>query len=47
MVSQGHSSSFLGIFVKEDVMNFFGQFHETERFVRSLNATFLVLIPKK
>ena len=28
-------------------MNFFRQFHETGRFVRSLNATFLVLIPKK
>ena len=34
-------------FVKEEVMNLFRQFHETERFVRSLNATFLVLIPKK
>ncbi|RVW96589.1 Transposon TX1 uncharacterized 149 kDa protein [Vitis vinifera] len=31
----------------EEVMNFFRQFHETESFVRSLNATFLVLIPKK
>ena len=28
-------------------MNLFRQFHETRRFVRSLNATFLVLIPKK
>ena len=28
-------------------MNFFRQFHETGRFVRSLNATFLVLILKK
>ncbi|RVW79010.1 Transposon TX1 uncharacterized 149 kDa protein [Vitis vinifera] len=34
-------------FVKEEVMNLFRQFHETGRFVRSLNATFLVLIPKK
>ena len=34
-------------FVKEEVMNLFRQFHETERFVRSLKATFLVLIPKK
>ena len=34
-------------FVKEEVMNFFRQFHETGSFVRSLNATFLVLIPKK
>ena len=28
-------------------MKIFRQFHETVRFVRSLNATFLVLIPKK
>ena len=28
-------------------MGFFRDFHERERFVRSLNATFLVLIPKK
>ena len=28
-------------------MNFFRQFHESGSFVRSLNATFLVLIPKK
>ena len=28
-------------------MNFFKQFHESGSFVRSLNATFLVLIPKK
>ena len=28
-------------------MNLFRQFHETRRFVKSLNATFLVLIPKK
>ena len=34
-------------FVKEKVMNFFKQFHETGRFVKSLNATFLVMIPKK
>ncbi|KAL6331982.1 hypothetical protein AAG906_020335 [Vitis piasezkii] len=34
-------------FVKEEVMNFFRQFHEIGSFVRSLNATFLVLIPKK
>ncbi|KAL6332124.1 hypothetical protein AAG906_025795 [Vitis piasezkii] len=30
-----------------EVMNFFRQFHESWSFVRSLNATFLVLIPKK
>ena len=34
-------------FVNEEVMNFFRQFRETESFVRSLNVTFLVLIPKK
>ncbi|RVW41716.1 Transposon TX1 uncharacterized 149 kDa protein [Vitis vinifera] len=36
-------------FSKEEVevMNFFRQFHESGSFVRSLNATFLVLIPKK
>ena len=28
-------------------MNFCRQFHETRSFVRSLNATFLVSIPKK
>ena len=28
-------------------MNFFRQFHESGSFVRSLNATFLVSIPKK
>lgn len=28
-------------------MNFFHNFHEHERFVKSLNATFITLIPKK
>ena len=28
-------------------MDFFREFHERGRFVRSLNATFLVLVPKK
>ena len=28
-------------------MNFFRQFHDSGSFVRSLNATFLVRIPKK
>ncbi|RVW36075.1 Transposon TX1 uncharacterized 149 kDa protein [Vitis vinifera] len=32
---------------QEEVMNFFRQFHETGSFVKSLNATFLVLIPRK
>ena len=30
-----------------EVLNLFRQFHETGRFVRSMNATILVLIPKK
>ena len=33
--------------VKVDVMRFFRDFHEMGRFVKSLNATFLVLVPKK
>ena len=33
--------------VKEEVMGFFRDFHEHGRFVRSLNSTFLVLVPKK
>ncbi|WJZ80362.1 hypothetical protein VitviT2T_000290 [Vitis vinifera] len=34
-------------FVKEDVLCFFKEFYENGKFVKSLNATFLVLIPKK
>ena len=34
-------------FVKEEVMRFFSEFHDKGRFVKSLNATFLVLILKK
>ena len=33
--------------VKEDVIDFFKDFHQQGRFVKSLNSTFLVLIPKK
>ena len=33
--------------VKDDVMSFFRDFYEHGKFVKSLNATFLVLIPKK
>lgn len=33
--------------VKADLMNFFHNFHEHERFVKSLNATFITLILKK
>ena len=34
-------------FVKNDVMNFFSEFYEHSKFFKSLNATFMVLIPKK
>ncbi|RVW40176.1 LINE-1 retrotransposable element ORF2 protein [Vitis vinifera] len=34
-------------FVKADVMCFFKKFYENGKFVKSLNATFMVLIPKK
>ncbi|RVW54301.1 Transposon TX1 uncharacterized 149 kDa protein [Vitis vinifera] len=34
-------------FVKADVLCFFKEFYENGKFVKSLNATFLVLIPKK
>ena len=33
--------------VKKDVMDFFKDFHQQDRFVKSLNSTFLVLIPNK
>ena len=34
-------------FVKMDIMDFFKDFHERGRFGKSLNSTFLVLIPKR
>ena len=34
-------------FVREEVLGFFREFHDQDRFVKNLNATFLVLIPKK
>ena len=34
-------------FVKDEVMGFFKEFHKKRRFVRSLNTTILVLVPKK
>ena len=34
-------------FVKKEVLGFFKEFHEQSRFVKNLNATFLVLIPEK
>ena len=33
--------------MKKEVLGFFREFHEQCRFVKNLNATFLVLIPKK
>ena len=39
--------SFSWDFIKPEVLGFFKEFHEQGRFVRSLNATFLVLVPKK
>ena len=34
-------------FLKEEVMGFFKDFHDQGRFVKSINASFLVLISKK
>ena len=39
--------SFNWDFVKEEVLGFFREFFEHSRFVKSLNATFLVLVPKR
>ena len=33
--------------IKGEIMNMFKDFHNTGRFVKSLNTTFIVLIPKK
>ena len=33
--------------VKEDVLKLFKDFFEMEKFVHSLNTTFIVLLPKK
>ena len=35
------------LFVKEDIMGFFKEFYEKGTFTKSINTTFLVLIPKK
>ena len=41
-------SNLLGVrFSEDEVLGFFRDFHEQGRFVKSLNASFLVLIPKK
>ncbi|RVW79159.1 Apoptosis inhibitor 5-like protein API5 [Vitis vinifera] len=48
--SDGFSQCFLAVFLgvfKDKVMNFFEEFYEDGCFVRSVNATFLVLIPKR
>ena len=34
-------------FVKDEIISFFKDFYERGKFVRSLNSTFLVLVPKK
>ena len=39
--------SFCWDFVKLEVIGFFKEFHDNARFVKNLNMTFLVLIPKK
>ena len=39
--------SFSWDFVEDEVLGFFKEFYEQGKFVRSINATFLVLIPKK
>ena len=38
--------SFSWDFVKEEVMGFFKEFFQNEQFMKSLNVTFLVLVPK-
>ena len=39
--------SFSWDFVKDEVLGFFKEFYEHNRFIKSLDATFLALIPKK
>ena len=39
--------SFSWDFVKEEVLGFFREFFEHSQFVKSLNVTFLVLVPKR
>ena len=34
-------------FVKEEILDMFKEFHEQNSFLRSLNNTFLVLLPKR
>ena len=33
-------------FMKKDIMQFFSEFHRNDRLVRSMNSSFLALIPK-
>ena len=34
-------------FAKGDIMRLFNEFHETNKFIRNLNTTFIVMVPKK
>ena len=43
----GFPLAFCWDFVKNEVLGFFKEFYEHSRFFKNLNATFLVLIPKK
>ena len=47
MVSRLLFGNLVGIFFKEEMMGFSNEFHAHDSFVRSLNSTFLVLIPKR
>jgi hypothetical protein len=42
----GLSSKLVGLFLKEDILKVFYEFHASGKFERSLNTTFLTLIPK-
>ena len=46
MPAYGFLAFFLD-FVKEDVLRLFNEFHNKGCFVKSMNATFLVLVRKK
>ena len=46
-VSQWLSFSLVGIFLKQEIIELFGNFHSQTIFEKSLNATFFAFIPKK
>ena len=46
-VSRWLSFSLVGIFLKQEIIELFGNFHSQAIFEKSLNATFLAFIPKK